>query len=272
MTKQVWVETHPYLQSIAAFHAQVEFALDGISIPQVQIPRWDHYTSDFRIGVPLLHSPRAGIDIRPAGTVVTSLIEALASGPLPDLVLGEEVRSLATELRGKQDAPSRAVIWLIHEDGFVAARSGLLRYLGWTVLARFLSPVVTGFGSWRDEEQWLHGYCPTCGSLPAMAQLVGSDPGRLRLLCCGCCGTRWRYRRMACPFCENQDGHRLAVLYVEGEKELRIDYCEHCAGYLKTYNGEGRESVLLKDWTSLHLDIMAGDRGLKRLAASLYQL
>jgi FdhE protein len=30
--------------------------------------------------------------------------------------------------------------------------------------------------------------------------------------------------------------------------------------------------VLLADWTSLHLDVLAKDRGLKRLADSLYDL
>ena len=103
-----------------------------------------------------------------------------------------------------------------------------------------------------------------------MAQLVGIDPGRLRLLSCGRCRTR--YRRTGCPFCENRDDHRLAVLDVEGEDGLRIDYCESCRGYLKTYNGVGHETILLADWTSLHLDVIARDRGLKRLAGSLYEL
>ena len=84
--------------------------------------------------------------------------------------------------------------------------------------------------------------------------------------------TRWRYRRTGCPFCDAQDEHRLAVVAVEGEAGLRIDYCDACSGYLKTYDGEGSESVLLADWTSLHLDVIARDRGLKRLAASLYDL
>ena len=105
-----------------------------------------------------------------------------------------------------------------------------------------------------------------------MAQLAGKDPGRLRLLSCGRCRTRWRYGRTDCPFCENRDGHRLAAIDVEGQSGLRIDYCEHCRGYLKTYNGEGSESVLLADWTSPHLDLIARDRGLKRMAASLYEI
>lgn len=140
------------------------------------------------------------------------------------------------------------------------------------MITRYFSRVVHAFGEWRDEEQWLRRYCPTCGSRPAMAQLLGSDPGRLRLLSCGCCGTVWQYRRTACPFCENDDDHRLAILAVEKEECLRIDYCVSCSGYIKTYNGSGSESVMLADWTSLHLDVIALDRGLNRFAASLYQL
>jgi FdhE protein len=66
--------------------------------------------------------------------------------------------------------------------------------------------------------------------------------------------------------------HRLSVIGIEGESGLRIDYCDSCRGYLKTYDGQGSEDLLLSDWTSLHLDLLAGDRGLRRLAASLYEL
>jgi FdhE protein len=59
---------------------------------------------------------------------------------------------------------------------------------------------------------------------------------------------------------------------VEGEGGLRIDYCESCRGYLKTYDGQGGEALMLSDWSSLHLDLLARDRGLKRLAASLFDL
>ena len=58
---------------------------------------------------------------------------------------------------------------------------------------------------------------------------------------------------------------------LEGEPRLRIDYCEACGGYLKTCVGQGDETLLLSDWSSLHLDLIAQDRGLKRLAASLYE-
>jgi hypothetical protein len=35
-----------------------------------------------------------------------------------------------------------------------------------------------------------------------------------------------------------------------------------------TYDGKGGESALLADWTSIHLDVIAYDRGLIRSAAS----
>ena len=104
-----------------------------------------------------------------------------------------------------------------------------------------------------------------------MGQLIGKDPGRKRLLACGCCGTRWQYKRTQCPFCDN-DVRRSSVLAIEGEAGLRIDHCEACQGYLKTYDGQGDEALLLADWSSLHLDVLATGRGWKRSATSLYEL
>ena len=257
MTRDVWVARHQYLRPVAEVQTLVETAADAIAIPIAPIPDWDQYAADFHAGVPLLQSSATAFDFASAETAVHSLIRRLASAPLPE-PLAESCRELAAEL-GTRDSRSP-----VHPE--------LLRYLRWVVLARSLTAVVSAFDAWRNEERWLRNYCPTCGERPAMGQLVGKDPGRLRKLSCGRCRTRWRYRRTGCPFCDGQDGHRLTALAVEDEAGLRIDYCDVCSGYLKTYDGEGSESVLLADWTSLHLDMIARDRGLKRLAASLYDL
>ena len=257
MTRDVWLARHPYLQPVADVHAVVEAMAAGVAVPTAPIPDWDHYASDFHAGVPLLQSSTVAFDFAAVETAVYSLIREVASASLPE-PLATSCRDLVAEL---ETTDSRAPV-----------HPGLLCYLGWAVLARYLAPVVGAFDAWRNEERWLRNYCPACGELPAMAQLVGKDPGRLRKLSCGRCRTRWRYRRTGCPFCDSQDGHRLAVVSVEHEAGLRIDYCDVCSGYLKTYDGEGSESVLLADWTSLHLDMIARDRGLKRLATSLYDL
>ena len=41
---------------------------------------------------------------------------------------------------------------------------------------------------------------------------------------------------------------------------------------LKTYLGQGEEELYLADWTTLHLDVLAGERGLVRRGATLYEL
>ena len=186
--------------------------------------------------MPLLKSVDAEMDLDAAGRAVVDLVRRVA----PSAPGGADALKDLPE----DGAASRVVDWLLGEETLAPAAPGLLRYLGWIAMTAYLSPVVGPFAAWRDEEKWQRRYCPTCGSLPAMAQLAGTDPGRMRFLVCGCCGTRWRYSRTGCPFCE-ADARRLTTLAVDGEAGLRIDSCDLCQAYLKTYDGEGDEAVLL---------------------------
>jgi FdhE protein len=267
MTPDRWLEAHPYLRPLADLSAQVDRAVAGIDALEARIPDWEDYRADFLAGVPLLTSTSAAVDLEPGGRMAVALLERLASGESSGS-LAAEIRELDMTLR-REPRVSRRIADVLLGDETLTPFPGLLRYLAWTAMARFLRPVVNAFDGWRDEERWGRRYCPTCGSLPAMAQLVGVDPARMRLLACGCCCTRWQFKRTGCPFCET-DSQRLASMTIEGEPGLRIDHCESCGGYLKTYDGEGDESLLLADWSSLHLDLIAHDRGLKRLAVSLY--
>src|SRR4029079_17725365 len=150
--------------------------------------------ADFDAGVPLLESSRLVIELASAESAVISLIAKLASSDLAG-PLSTYCRELITDLNSNPD-----VLGAAFATGAPTAhpRHGVLRFVAWTVLVRYLQPVLEDFACWRDDERWLRNICPACGGKPAMAQLVGNDPGRLRLLACGCCRTRWRYRRTAC--------------------------------------------------------------------------
>lgn len=269
MTRELWLDAHAYLRPLADLSEQIERAADRIAVLDARIPDWDDYRQDFLAGVPLLSSADAAVDLEPGGRMTAALLERLASGTSPDWLVAQ-ARALDTDLRRAPEASRRIVDFLRGDETLAPPFPGLLRYLAWTAMARFLGPVVKAFDGWRDDDRWVRGYCPTCGSAPAMAQLAGADPGRRRLMSCGCCATRWQFKRTGCPFCDS-DSQRLASVAIEGETGLRIDYCESCGGYLKTYDGQGDETLLLSDWSSLHLDLIAHDRGLKRLAASLYE-
>ena len=268
MPIDAWLSGHPYLRGVAAFCRQVETAAVEVVRERVAVPSFEAYREDGLAGVPLLRSTAAAVDLEPGGRGVLALVAKLAETPLPG-DRTERARRLHDALKQEADAAKVVPGWLLGREDLASPEPGLLRYLGWVAMTRALRVVVGAFNGWRDEERWMRGECPTCGSPPAMAQLIGEDPGRLRFLICGACATRWRFLRTGCPFCES-DARRVAVIAIDGEPRLRIDWCESCRGYLKTCNGPGEEDVLLADWTSLHLDVIARDRGLERRAGSLF--
>lgn len=265
-----WLQGHSYLRPLAELRVQVDRAAAEIGVPSAPIPEWESYREEFETGVPLLASTGASIELEPAAARVGELLGRLEAAPLAE-GLAAEVSALSAAMRRGPEISRGLLGWLLGGDGVELPAPGLSRFLGWTLLEHSLRPAVEDFARWRDEERWLRRYCPTCGAPPAMAQIAGTEPARHRLLSCGCCRARWRFRRTQCPFCEN-DVHRISGITMEGEPALRIDHCEACKGYLKTYVGEGSEGLFLADWTSLHLDLLALDRGLKRLGRSLYDV
>ena len=69
-------------------------------------------------------------------------------GLVPNAVL-LTIRDLQVELGQDPDFSQRAVAGLLDPDASARTHFGLLRYLGWTVMARYLSRVVDAFGKWR---------------------------------------------------------------------------------------------------------------------------
>lgn len=268
MNQQQWLATHPYLKPVGELHAAVDVAASQLSVPTIAIPRFENYLPDYQAGVPLLQSDTVDFDFAPVGSLLTALTENLRSVHLPGN-LADECRTLAASL---QRDDSLALVQLSDVNLISKPTQGLLRFLGWTVLEMYLRPALGAFAKWRDQDFWFRAYCPTCGSVPAMAQLVSIDEGRARYLSCGCCRTLWLYHRRGCPFCGEEDDHRLGSMSFDRESGIRVDYCSNCGSYLKTCSGEAAASSMLSDWSSLHLDILAIDHGLKRSAASLYEI
>jgi len=265
MNQNQWLATHPYLKPVAELHAVVNKAASQLSVPNIAIPRFETYLSDYQAGVPLLHSEVVEFDFAPLEDLFVAVTKNLASSPLPGN-LADECRRLTASLQC-DSSPAR-----LYAGNLISNSSqGLLRFLSWTVLQIYLRPALDAFVEWLDEDLWLRAYCPTCGSPPAMAQLVSINEGRARYLSCGCCRTAWLYHRHGCPFCREEDEHRLGSMCFDRESGIRVDYCSTCKSYLKTCTGEGAASML-SDWNSLHLDILAIDNGLKRSAASLYEI
>jgi FdhE protein len=269
---QSWIDAHPYLAPLRDLGRSVDEALSGARMPALPPVQWDAYAPDHRAGVPLLESPGAALDVRGPGAVFLAHgAERMAKGRVPEK-LGREAAELAAWLGTSPEQGVGAIDWLLAGGDAPVENAGLLRFLGWSALQRLLAPVRREYDAWRDRALWSHGTCPTCGADPIMGQLAGAEDQRVRRLACGQCATLWAFRRLACPFCGNEAAEKLEVLEIEEERLLRLDVCHACKGYVKTYTGEGEERLLLADWSTLHLDILAKDRGLERKGASLYEL
>jgi FdhE protein len=115
-----------------------------------------------------------------------------------------------------------------------------------------------------DPETWLKGYCPMCGSLPFLS-LLKEEEGK-RYLLCSYCGYQWRIDRLICPFCNNKEQEFLQYFCGEGEEVYRIDLCDKCHHYIKTidYRTLEESDPVLEDLGTLHLDLLASQKGYKR--------
>jgi FdhE protein len=144
---------------------------------------------------------------------------------------------------------------------------GVMNFLLHTTIKPFVEMMASHLKDKVDEDLWDKGICPICGSQPLMGELRGEE-GK-RIWTCSFCGNQWKGRRLMCPFCENTDHRTLRYFHTEKEKAYRIDICDKCKRYIKTVDSRQlSEEIFLpvEDIGTLHLDILAANKGFKREA------
>ena len=144
----------------------------------------------------------------------------------------------------------------------------LERMIKWAIIDKLISQELKSSDVW---DKWLKNYCPVCGRKPVLAQLRKQNEGRARYLKCDGCETMWRWNRLGCTYCDNEDLKQMHILEIESEPEMRIDVCDKCHSYIKTYNQEGDENIYLKDWTTLHFDLLAEEENLHKVGSVLLE-
>jgi FdhE protein len=107
-------------------------------------------------------------------------------------------------------------------------------------------------------------HCPVCGCLPDLNLLRGE--GGMRYSLCSCCGYPWRIDRLSCAVCGNREQGSLQYFCGEGEEACRVDLCDQCHHYIKTIDTRNLEASdpCLEDIATLHLDVVAVQKGYKR--------
>ena len=122
-----------------------------------------------------------------------------------------------------------------------------------------LATLLAAHPAFKDRNANTMG-CPCCGGAPRMGR-YDREEGR-RFLWCDLCNIQWQFTRIVCPFCGNRSHEKLGYLTVEGSTEHRIDVCETCKSYLRTFverdRLEGdRVDFQIEDVSMLHLCFVA---------------
>lgn len=277
---QDWVKEHPYLTEIAQLQQALTTVTEENAGQASQSDPaggdWEQTLDELKKGIPVLRATEINDTIvENAANLLERMTEALTVASLPEKIL-EQSRQLQALFSEHKDLTVRVIAEVVKNNtagksvaGLNEVNEGFLIFLAWRALATALEPSKKEVAQLLKEHHWGRGYCPVCGHLPAMGQLVRTKKGRERELICSCCQMRWRYKRIGCPFCENDEQDTLKIIGLE-EPDLRIDTCEKCKCYLKTYTSEGKEKVLLADWSTLHLDLVAEKQGFKRTGYRMY--
>jgi FdhE protein len=238
--------------------------------------------------------PQVSLPPAPIASKLARGVPALAGEPiaLPVAMLSEPLLELCAELgrggAGDAAAHVRSAIesFDISPGSLLAAslardqhairqgavHRGLAPDLVWLVAELAVSPVAHLIGERvmaaseevaRAVDEWGHGYCPVCGSWPALAEVVD---GR-RILRCSFCAAGWEPRSYACIYC-GEGGEAFVTAAPDEEiKNRRVEVCGTCGGYLKTIDVAELSPfplLAIADLETMDLDVAAMAKGYGR--------
>jgi FdhE protein len=237
------------------------------------LPR-EHLIARLHEGVPMLHDQTAHVDVHYAADLFSRLVNLLQQRDDTELrsrldVLVGAATSGALE---PQRLFSEAFVQHHEHLAEIADAAGVDIELLTTIVAQAVAPLLRAYADRLlplleriDDVRWQRGYCWVCGAWPSLGELRGVELAQY--LRCAACGSHWRWQRLECPYCANDDFRSLQTLTVEGEPRFRISVCDRCKGYLKVGNAfdpPPAEFLALDDVASLHLDVVAIERGYQR--------
>ena len=109
--------------------------------------------------------------------------------------------------------------------------------------------------------------------MPELAYLKGEEGQRW--LRCSFCGNDWRYVRLACPFCENEEQESLLIYYIAGREQERVEACRKCGRYVVSIDLRGRLDEAVLEVAALgmvHLDVIRQQKGLLPAAVCAWNI
>jgi FdhE protein len=248
--------------------------LDAGGLPRLSLPP-KYLAAKLARGVPMFSGEPIPLPVPVLKPTLLAFCGALAAGGAADAAAhirdaidsgNIEVGSLlAASLKRDQTAIrtgathrglSPDLVWLVAE----LAVGPFVHALHRVVLGHAdADALTTALGSWN------RGYCPACGSWPALAEVVGGH----RTLRCSFCSSAWELPAYACIYCEEQGAAFVTAAPDEERKDRRVEVCTACGGYLKTIDLPELSPfplLAISDIETTDLDVAAMEHGYARPA------
>jgi FdhE protein len=110
---------------------------------------------------------------------------------------------------------------------------------------------------------WRHGFCPACGSWPALAEVVANRRG----LRCSFCAYAWEMSGAACVYC-GEAGETFTTGAADPQRGTRrLELCSTCRSYMKSVDVREWSPfplIAIADLETMDLDMAAIERGFSR--------
>ena len=261
-------------QELLARMIDLAATLAGGRLPRLSLPP-KYLAAKLARGVPALAGEPIPLPVPVLTPTLFQLCDALARGGA-----GEAATHIRESMQGGTlEAASLLAASLNRDQAALrsgAVHRGLSPDLTWLVAELAVSPFAHAlqrmlFGSvsapeLRDAlDAWHHGYCPACGSWPAVGEVAGGH----RTLRCSFCSGAWQLKSYACIYCEESGESFATAAPDELRKDRRIEVCSSCGGYLKTIDVPELSPfplLSISDIETTDLDIAAMEHGYARPA------
>ena len=239
--------------------------VDSHPLPRLSLPP-KYLAAKLSRSVPALSGEPIPLPVPRLTTALLGFCGELAKGGAADAAthISDVIAS------GRLDAGSLFTASLARDQDAVrtgATHLGLAPDLTWLVGELAVGPVVyalqrTLLTAASDSPlgqalaAWNQGYCPACGSWPAIAEVVDSH----RLLRCAFCAATWERTIYACVYCDERGEAFVTAAPDQDRKDRRIEVCRTCGGYLKTIDATALSPfplVAIADMETMDLDVAA---------------
>lgn len=115
------------------------------------------------------------------------------------------------------------------------------------------------------------GRCLVCGARAQVSILRPESHGASRSLACSLCATEWRFKRVRCVACGEEEFERLVHHFTDEFPHVQVSACETCHTYIKEVDLTKDVSAVpvVDEIATIPLDVVAVERGYHKLELNL---